>query len=80
MARRKRIRFGNHAFGERMPERGISVRDVLATLANPDYEFPGNEPGTCESYGTTADGRAFYVVTARNRTFVVTVVEVREPQ
>lgn len=40
------------------------------------YEFPGNRPGTLESYSTTADGRAFYVVTKNDRTLVITVVEV----
>ncbi|HEY6235956.1 MAG TPA: hypothetical protein VIW69_12710 [Candidatus Elarobacter sp.] len=45
---------------------------------NPAYTFPGNEPGTLESYGTTADGRAFYVVSTNNRKFVITVVELEE--
>jgi hypothetical protein len=79
MARRKRVRFTRHAFDERMLERKITLSDVLRVLAGPDYEFPGNTPGTLESYGTTADGRRFYVVTAERRTLVITVVEVKEP-
>lgn len=74
----ERIRFSEHAIDERMPERKITVRDVLATLAAPDYELPGNQPGTRESYGKTFDGRAFFVVTARQRTYVITVVELKE--
>lgn len=62
---------------ESMPERGVTVADVLATLAAPDYEFPGNQRGTVESYGRTADGTLFYVVTAKERTFVITVALVR---
>jgi hypothetical protein len=50
-----------------MPQRNVTVDDVLAALASPAYEFSGNRPGTLESYGTTADGRAFYVVTAQDR-------------
>jgi len=61
-----------------MPERGITVAEVLQTLAWPEYEFPGTSPGTVESYGRTADGRPYYVVTSRNRTRVITVVEVKE--
>jgi hypothetical protein len=60
-----------------MPERRVTVADVLSTLAAPDYEFPGNQRDTVESYGRTADGRAFYVVTAKKRTFVITVALVR---
>jgi hypothetical protein len=80
MSRRKRIRFSKHAHEERMPERNISAADVLATIERPEFEFPGNRPGTLESYGTTADGRQFYVVTAQNRTFVITVVVLEELQ
>lgn len=54
------------------------MADVLATLAAPDYEFPGNQRGTVESYGRTADGRPYYVVTAKERTFVITVAMVKE--
>ncbi len=61
-----------------MPARNISVSDVLVTLANPAYELRGNQPGTLESYGTTADGRAFYVVTARDRSFVIAVAEAKD--
>ena len=42
------------------------------------HTFPGNRPGTLESYGTTVDGRAFYVVSTVNRKFVITVVELEE--
>jgi hypothetical protein len=63
-----------------MPEREVTVADVLATLAAPDYEFPGNQRGTVESYGRTADRRPYYVVTAKERTFVITVVIVKEPK
>ena len=45
---------------------------------NPAYRLPGNQPGTLESYGTTADGRAFYVVSTDDRTFVITVVVLEE--
>ena len=45
---------------------------------SPAYTFPGNRPGTLESYGITADGRAFYVVSTINRTFIITVVELEE--
>jgi hypothetical protein len=31
-----------------------------------------------ESYGTTIDGRAFYVVSTNDRKFVITVVELEE--
>ncbi len=78
MGKRRRVRFAGHAINERMIERNVTVRDVLRTLAGPEYEFPGNSPGTLESYGTTADGRRFYVVSARARTVVITVVEVKE--
>ena len=79
MGNERRVRFTDHALSVRMPQRNITVADVLATLASPEYEFPGNRPGTRESYGTTADGRAFYVVTARARTLVITVALVKEP-
>ena len=62
----------------RMPIRNITAGDVRATLPAPAYTFPGNRPGTLESYGTTADGRAFYVVSTNDRTFVITVVELEE--
>jgi hypothetical protein len=39
---------------------------------------PGNRPGTLESYGTTTDGRAFYVVSTSNRKFVITVIDLEE--
>jgi hypothetical protein len=61
-----------------MPQRNVTVDEVLAVLAKPAYEFPGNRPGTVESYGTTADGRAFYVVTTQDRSFVITVALVKE--
>ncbi len=63
-----------------MPERCVTVADVLATLAAPEYEFPGNQARTVESYGHTADGRPFYVVSAKERTFVITVALVRGPK
>ena len=78
MAERRGVRFSKHAMNVRMPKRNITVADVLATLMNPAYTFPGNRPGTLESYGTTADGRAFYVVSTVNRKFVITVVELEE--
>jgi hypothetical protein len=78
MAGRRGIRFSKHAMNVRMPKRRITVGDVLATLLNPVYTFPGNQPGTLESYGTTADGRPFYVVSTNNRNFVITFVELEE--
>ena len=78
MGNRRRVRFSEHALMESMPDRQITIADVLATLAKADYEFPGNQPNTVESYGHTADGRPFYVVTANERSFVITVVLVRE--
>ena len=54
------------------------VADVLATLTSPAYTFPGNQPGTLESYGTTTDGRAFYVVSTSNRKLVITVIDLEE--
>ena len=80
MRNRGRVRFSQHAMTESMPERQITVADVLSTLAAPEYEFPGNQPNTVESYGRAADGRPFYVVTAKERTFVITVALVKEPQ
>lgn len=80
MEKRRQVRFSQHALTESMPERNISVADVLATLAAPDYEFPGNQADTVESYGRTADGRPFYVVTAKGRNFVITAVLVKEPK
>ncbi|HWT07460.1 MAG TPA: hypothetical protein VN224_16965 [Xanthomonadales bacterium] len=44
----------------------------------PGLHVPGKRPRTLESYGTTADGRAFYVVSTVNRKFVITVVELEE--
>lgn len=61
-----------------MPQRAITVDDVLTVLANSAFEFPGNQTGTLESYGTTADGRAFYVVTTQDRSCVITVALVKE--
>jgi hypothetical protein len=61
-----------------MRERSITKADVLRTLFNPAYEFPGNSSGTVESYGATLGGKAFYVVTGRERKRVITVVEVEE--
>jgi hypothetical protein len=61
-----------------MPQRGITKMDVLTTLLNPAYRFPGNRPGTLESYGTTADGRPYYVVSTDDRRFVITVVALEE--
>ena len=78
MAGRHGVRFSKHATHVRMPKRNITAGDVLATMLNPAYTFPGNQPGTLESYGTTADGRAFYVVSTNNRKFVITVVELEE--
>ncbi len=78
MAKRRGVRFSKHAMNVRMPKRNITVADVLATLMSPAYTFPGNGPGTLESYGITADGRAFYVVSTINRKFVITVVELEE--
>jgi hypothetical protein len=78
MGLRRLVRFSKHALNLRMPQRNIAVDDVLVTLANPTYEFPGNRPGTLESYGTTADGRTFYVVAAQDRTFVITVALVED--
>jgi len=75
---RQRKRFSKHALRKRMPQRGITVAEVLATLLNPAYRFPGNQPGTLESYETTADGRAFYVVSTDDRKFVITVVILEE--
>jgi hypothetical protein len=80
MENRRRVRFSLHALTESMPEREITVVEVLATLAAPEYEFPGNQPNTIESYGRTADGRPFYVVTAKQRSFVITVILVKEPK
>jgi hypothetical protein len=80
MENRRRVRFSQHALTESMPERAITVADVFTTLAAPDYEFPGNQPKTVESYGRTADGRPFYVVTAKERSFVITVCLVKEPK
>jgi Domain of unknown function (DUF4258) len=77
MGTRRRVSFSDHAC-VRMMERGITNVDVLQTLFNPAYEFPGNKPGTVESYGTTARGKALYVVTSRPRTRVITVVEIEE--
>jgi hypothetical protein len=78
MVERRGVRFSKHAMNVRMPKRNITVADVLATLMSPASTFPGNRPGTLESYGTTADGRAFYVVSTINRKFVITVVELEE--
>ena len=78
MAKRRGVRFSKHAINVRMPKRNITVADVLGTLMRPAYTFPGNRPGTLESYGITADGRAFYVVSTINRTFIITVVELEE--
>lgn len=78
MAERRGIRFSKHALNLRMPKRNITAADVLATLMSAAYTFPGNRPGTLESYGSTADGRAFYVVSTVNRKFVITVVELEE--
>jgi hypothetical protein len=61
-----------------MRERSITKADVLRTLFNPAYEFPGNKPGTVESYGATSRGKSFYAVTDRERKRVVTVVEIEE--
>lgn len=80
MGNRGRVRFSQHAITKSMPDRQITVGDVLSTLAVPRYEFPGNRPNTVESYGHTSDGRPFYVVTAKERKFVITVVLVKEPQ
>jgi hypothetical protein len=78
MAGRRGVRFSRHAIKIRMPKRNISVGDVLATLMSPAYTFPGNQPGTLESYGTTADGRAFYVASTSNRKRVITVIDLEE--
>ena len=78
MARRRGVRFSKHAMNVRMPKRNITITDVLATLMIPAYTFPGNRPGTLESYGTTADGRAFYVVSTTSRKFVITVIDLEE--
>ncbi len=78
MAKRRGVRFSKHATTVRMPRRNITVADVLATLVSPAYTFPGNRPGTLESYGTTPDGRAFCVVFTINRKFIITVVEPEE--
>ena len=75
MATRRRVRFSKHAIDLRMPQRGISVADVFAALAFPAYALPGNRNGTLESYGITADGRPFYVVTKHGRTLVITVID-----
>jgi hypothetical protein len=78
MSERRGVRISKHAMNVRMPRRNITVADVLAALMRPAYTFPGNRPGTLESYGITADGRAFYVVSTNNRRFVITVVELEE--
>jgi len=78
MAKRRRVWFTKHALRDAMPKRGISVSDVFRTLDAPDYEFPGNQPNTVESYGRTADGRAFYVVTGRSRSLVITAIPLKE--
>ena len=80
MENRRRVRFSEHAITESMPDRRTTVAEVLPTLAVREYEFPGNQPNTIESYGRTADGRPFYVVTAKQRSFVITVIRVEEPK
>ena len=80
MGNQRRVRFSQHAITESMPKRKVTVSDILTTLMAPQYEFPGNQENTTESYGRTADGRLFYVVTAKERTFVITVVLVEEPK
>jgi hypothetical protein len=78
MPERRGVRFSKHALNVRMPKRNITVADVLATLMSPSYAIPGNRPGTLESYGATAAGRPFYVVSTVNRKFVITVIELEE--
>jgi hypothetical protein len=39
MGDRRRVRFSQHAITESMPEREVTVADVLAALAAPDYEL-----------------------------------------
>jgi hypothetical protein len=57
---------------DRMPQRKITVTEVLGAIENPEYTFPGNQPGTLGYYGTTSDGRAFYAVVTGDRSFVIT--------